>query len=145
VPPLVEDRLSAAAEALSAGRTELAEDLLWEAHRLAPGALAAHFELYRFYLGLGDAAQAERIARLGLEAAARAGGFAADWRTLEPGLDEGPAFRFSLVALKALAQIRLGLGDVAEAGEMLERLEELDPLDTVGHGAVTALFGWPDG
>jgi hypothetical protein len=143
LPPLAADRLSDAMEALDADATERCEDLLWEAHRLAPDALAIHFELYRLYLCRDDVAEAERVALLALAAAARVGGFTPDWKAMPADGEPSPARLFALVTLKTLAQLRMRQGAIAEAAVMLDRLEELDPLDTVGHGAVAALFGWP--
>jgi hypothetical protein len=132
LPPLAADRLSDAMEAPDA-----------DAHRLAPDALAIHFELYRLYLCRDDVAEAERVALLALAAAARVGGFTPDWKAMPADGEPSPARLFALVTLKTLAQLRMRQGAIAEAAVMLDRLEELDPLDTVGHGAVAALFGWP--
>ncbi|WP_207478529.1 tetratricopeptide repeat protein [Arenibaculum pallidiluteum] len=148
VPPHVDDRLSWALEAWLDRDYARCEALLWDAHRLGPGVPAPLFELCRFYQRQGELAEAERVAWIGLAAAERTAGLSADWRDLsvaDIGAAARPISQFALVMLKALAEIRLRRGAYAEAGAMLERLEELDPSDTVGHRAVSSLFGWPEG
>jgi tetratricopeptide (TPR) repeat protein len=123
--------------------TQIAETLLWQAHRMAPDALPVYFSLYKFYFYKGDLEQAEQSARMALNAAARQGGFDADWQRLNTGLsdwtDHAAPAHFYLFSLKALAFIRLRQGDVEEASAILSKLSELDPVDTVGASVIRSI------
>lgn len=123
--------------------TQLAEALLWQAQRMDMNALPVYFSLYKFYFYKRDLENAELSARLALVAAARAGGFAADWQALQPASTvwsdyAGPA-HFYLFTLKALAFIRLRLGDADESSRILAKLAELDPRDSVGASVIRSI------
>jgi hypothetical protein len=123
--------------------TQLAETLLWQAQRAAPDALPVYFSLYKFYFYKRDLENAELAARLALLASATQGGFNADWRSLRADSAEwtdyaGPA-HFYLFSLKALAFIRLRLGDAAESSAILARLADLDPADSVGASVIRSI------
>jgi len=123
--------------------TRLAETLLWQAHRQAPDALPVYFSMYKFYFYKRDLDNAELAAGMGLGAAARVGGFAADWRVLQPGStdwsDYASPAHFYLFTLKALAFIRLRRGAADEASGILAKLAELDPRDSVGASVIRAI------
>ncbi len=140
VPEHVDERLQAAVRARH--DPAACEALLWEAHRLGARVLPVYYALYKFYANHKRLDEAERVARIGLDAAAREGGFPADWRSLAAGSTdwgrEGPQ-RFFLFTLKALAFIGLRRGQVAAARAILAKLAEIDPQDQVGHGVIAAL------
>lgn len=123
--------------------TQLAESLLWQAHRQAPDALPVYFSLYKFYFYKRDMENAELAARMGLAASAMAGGFAADWQALRPGAadwsDYASPAHFYLFTLKALAFIRLRCGDADESSGILAKLAELDPGDSVGASVIRSI------
>lgn len=123
--------------------TELAETLLWKAQRLDAGALPVYFSLYKFYFYKGNLEQAELAARMALLAAAMQGGFNADWRSLRQDTadwtDYAAPAHFYLFSLKALAFIRLRLGDTAESFAILAKLMALDPADSVGASVIRAI------
>ncbi|MCW2236146.1 hypothetical protein [Azospirillum canadense] len=140
VPEHIDERLQAAVKAR--GVPERCEELLWEAHRLGPRVLLVYYALYKYYFNRKRFADAERVAQIGLEAAAREGGFSGDWRTLAADSTawtaEGPQ-RFVLFTLKALAFINLRRDRLADARAILDKLAEIDPLDQVGYGVIAAL------
>lgn len=123
--------------------TQLAETLLWRAHRQAPEALPVYFSLHKFYFYKRDLENPELAARMGLAAAARAGVFADDWPALRPDSadwsDSASPVHFYLFTLKALAFIRLRRGDAAEASNILAKLAGLDPRDSVGASVIRAI------
>ena len=86
--------------------------------------------------------EAERVARIGLDAAALQGGFPADWSQLTAGSTDwtaaGPA-RFFLFTMKALAFIELRRHNRVKALAILAKMAEIDPADQVGYGTIAAL------
>lgn len=143
VPEHIDVRLQEAVKARLAGDLAKAERMLWEAHNLGPRVLPVLYALYKFYFNQRRLDEAERVALIGLDAAARQGCFPADWRRLAPSNADwsaviGPA-HFYLFTLKALTFITLRTGRVDEALKMLAKLRELDPADTVGYGVIAAL------
>lgn len=140
VPEHIDALLQAAVKA----RAEPAacEALLWEAHRAGPRVLPVFYALYKFYANRKRLSDAERVALIGLEAAAREGGFPADWRSLRADSTDWTregAQRFALFTLKALAFINLRRDRVEDARAILGKLAEIDPLDQVGYGVIAAL------
>lgn len=123
--------------------TELAETLLWKAQRLDAGALPVYFSLYKFYFYKRMLQRAEEVAVLGLETAARQGGFSPDWTRLDAKSADwrraDAPHHFYLFTLKALAFIRLRLGRPEESQGLLVKLNELDPFDTVGAAVIRDL------
>ncbi|WP_051341438.1 hypothetical protein [Azospirillum halopraeferens] len=118
------------------------EALLWDAHRAGPRVLPVFFALYKFYFNGARYADAGRVARIGLDAAAALGGWPADWRLLRPGDADWPAAgapRFTLFTLKALTFISLKQGSFADVPALLAKLAEIDPADHVGWGVVAGL------
>ena len=143
VPEHIDARLQEAVKARVAGDLVTSERLLWEAHHLGPRALPVLYALYKFYFNQRRLDEAERVALIGLDAAARQGCFPADWRRLAlSNADWGAltgAAHFYLFTLKALTFITLRNGRIDEALEMLAKLRELDPADTVGYGVIASL------
>lgn len=80
---------------------------------------------------------------MALEISARQGGFSAEWETLTPlsmqwGKTDTPQ-HFFLFTLKALAFIRLRLGNIQGSHAILKKLRELDPIDQVGSSVILDL------
>ncbi|EWY39579.1 hypothetical protein N825_05675 [Skermanella stibiiresistens SB22] len=143
VPEHIDARLQEAVTARLAGDLETAERLLWEAHHLGPKILPVYYALYKFYFNQRRLDDAERVTLIGLEAAARLGGFDPDWRRLDRAAADwtsvvGPQ-HFYLFTLKALAFITLRGTRTDASLTMLAKLRELDPTDTVGYGVIATL------
>jgi hypothetical protein len=137
-PPLIDAMLRQAADAYA--DTGKAEFLLWTALKADEECLGSYFALYKFYFYKRMLAEAEEVALLGLETAARQGRFAPDWTQLDvrsadwQRVDAPP--HFYLFTLKALAFIRLRLRRPGECAELLAKLQELDPRDSVGASVI---------
>lgn len=119
---------------------QIVETLLWQAQRKSPESLPVYYSLYKFYFNKADLENAELVARMGLQAAAKAGGFDDDWKSLQPDSSDwsdyaSPA-HFYMFTLKALAFIRLRSRDPLEAAAILDKLLELDPKDSVGASVI---------
>lgn len=120
-----------------------AEAILWSAQAIDPACLPVYFALYKFYFYKCRLADAEKAALMGMEAAARQGGFPARWSHQSPASadwnsTDGPQ-HFYLFTLKALAFIHLRQGRKAESLALLAKLRELDPQDTVGGSVIRDL------
>jgi len=140
-PPLIEKTLRQAAD--SYADTEKAEFLLWTALKADEECLGSYFSLYKFYFYKRMLPEAEEVALLALETAARQGGFTPDWTRLDVQSSnwkrvDAPQ-HFYLFTLKALAFIRLRLGRAEEAHALLAKLHELDPMDSVGASVIRDL------
>lgn len=123
--------------------TQLAESLLMQARQLAPDALEVCIALYKFYFYKYRLAEAESVALQTLTRAAELGEFEPDWNILNihsAAWSEalGPE-RAYLFTLKALAFINLRLQRMSEARSILNKLDELDPMDQVGGSVIRAL------
>ena len=132
--PAVEDLLQEAAQCFD--QTNRAEAILWTAQAIYPQCLQVYFALYKFYFYKLRLQDAERAARLALQAAAWQAGFDPDWHhatasTADWGDALGPQ-HFYLFSLKALAFICLRRGKAAECQEIMAKLAEIDPDDSVG-------------
>ncbi|ARU32774.1 hypothetical protein CAP31_00265 [Sulfuriferula sp. AH1] len=139
--PVIAQLLHDAAAAYQ--HTSRAEAILWSAQAINPACLPVYFALYKFYFYKFRLADAEKVALMGLETAARQGGFASDWKQLSPlsvnwGLTDRPQ-HFYLFTLKALAFIRLRLGQHTDSLALLDKLQELDPGDSVGSSVIRDL------
>lgn len=123
--------------------TERAERTLWHAYEKAPECLGVYIALYKFYFTKKQIEQAEQVALIGLDEAARQGGFINDWRKLTLQSTDWSGVtspqRFFLYTLKALAFIRLRLGKLDSARAVLTKLAELDPDDKVGSSVIADL------
>ncbi|UZR27275.1 hypothetical protein [Methylococcus mesophilus] len=133
---LLEQAMSAYAD------TEQAEAYLRQAHAEAPEALSVYFSMYKFYFYKGRLADAERVVRMALEAAALQGGFPNDIEALTPGTVDWQRYdapqHFYLFSLKALAFIRLRRGEREDCERLLAKLGELDRNDSVGASVIRA-------
>lgn len=137
-PPIIEETLRQAMS--SYADTSRAEFLIWTALKADPECLGSYFSLYKFYFYKRMLNEAEEVALLALDAAAKQGGFDADWTRLDTGSADWRRVdapqHFYLFTLKALAFIRLRLGRTAEAHALLAKLAELDPHDSVGASVI---------
>lgn len=143
VPAALDNHLAEAARHYAS--KSRAESSLLTAHQMDPQCLPVHFALYKFYFYSGRLADAERVVHGALLAAAAQAGIPADWSTQSPQSADwadtaGPA-HFYLFSLKALAFIRLRLGDEEQAVALLDKLAELDPQDSVGADVIRSLTG----
>lgn len=136
-------RLMEQAAAAAYGQPNRAEILLWSAQAMYPECLPIYFALYKFYFYKGRLDEAERAARFALRAAAWAGGFPAEWaslnRTTVDWTDVRGPQHFYLFSLKALAFIRLRRGARQDSLAILKKLEEIDPDDSVGASVIRDL------
>jgi hypothetical protein len=141
VPPAVADWLAQAVAAYH--NTERAEFLLCTAQALAPDCLPVYFAMYKFYFYKLMLPQAEEVALQALDLAARQGGFSPDWPRLDACSTDWQRVdapqHFYLFTLKALAFIRLRRGQAEDSQAILAKLQELDPLDTVGASVIRDL------
>ncbi|CAO3419663.1 hypothetical protein [Azospirillum endophyticum] len=147
VPEQIDELLQEAVKARDV--PDACEALLWQAHRAGPRVLPVFYALYKFYFNRKKLAEAERVARIGLDAAALQGGFPADWSQLTSNSTDwtaaGPA-RFFLFTMKALAFIELRRHNRGRALAILGKMAEIDPADQVGYGTIAALArGLDDG
>jgi tetratricopeptide (TPR) repeat protein len=124
-------------------QTNRAEAILWSAQAIDPACLPVYFALYKFYFYKFRLEDAEKVALMGLKAAAKLGGFPSDWWRLsvyDANWDSAAdAQHFYLFSLKALAFIRLRLGKREESLALLDKLKELDPKDSVGSSVIRDL------
>lgn len=139
LPPRVAGYLAAAGEAWD---WREAESLLWRAQAADPGCLHVYYTLYKFYFRHHRLNDAERAACLALDAAARQAHIAADWRLLDGASCDWSRVdvpqHFYLFSLKALAFIRLRQQRLEQAHEILAKLREIDPHDSVGASVIEA-------
>ena len=140
LPPRVAGYVSAAFAAIGTWRE--AESLLWRAQAAEPDCLHVYYLLYKFYFNRKRLIDADRAACLALDAAARLAKIPADWRLLDnTSCDwrkvDAPQ-HFYLFSLKALAFIRLRQQRVSESYELLAKLREIDPDDSVGASVIEA-------
>lgn len=122
--------------------TSQREALLWTARAAAPDCLPVYYLLYKFYATQRNLLEAERAARAGLAQAADQAGLDADWNKIDAlaaDFSQPGAARFWLFTLKALAFVRLRAGGVHEARELLAKLRQLDPDDSLGASAIDAM------
>lgn len=140
-PPIINETLRQAADCYA--DTEKAEFLMWTALKADPQCLGSYFSLYKFYFYKRMLTEAEGVARLALDTAAQQGGFNPDWTRLDANSADWRRVdapqHFYLFTLKALAFIRLRLGHAEESRALLAKLQELDPLDTVGASVIRDL------
>ncbi|MDR3391354.1 MAG: hypothetical protein P4L77_06405 [Sulfuriferula sp.] len=139
--PVIAQLLQDAAAAYQ--QTTRAEAILWSAQAINPACLPVYFALYKFYFYKCRLADAEKVALMGLETAARQAGITSDWTQLSAdsadwGQTDQPQ-HFYLFTLKALAFIRLRLRQRADSLTLLAKLQELDPRDTVGSSVIRDL------
>lgn len=140
-PPRINEMLRQAAD--NYADTSTAEFLLWTALKTDPECLGSYFSLYKFYFYKRMLPDAEEVALLALETAARQGGFPHDWTQLDAQSTDWRRVdapqHFYLFTLKALAFMRLRLGRPLESQEILAKLQELDSFDSVGSSVIRDL------
>jgi hypothetical protein len=139
VPPEIDRLLQAGVLAYRTDRAA-ADGLFRRALETAPDELPVYLCLYKIHAYQNHFEEALAIASAGLQAAARQAGWSEDFRRWAPPPPpvEGPA-RFALYTLKALAFIRLRMGDGAAALEILQHLAALDPRASVGWNVIADL------
>lgn len=142
VPPVIARLLQDAAAAYA--QTHRAEAILWSAQAIDPGCLPVYFSLYKFYFYKARLDMAEQVARQALTVAARHGAFNPDWRHASAGSTDwsdcyGPQ-HFYLFSLKALAFICLRRQRPEESRDILDKLAEIDPQDSVGASVIRDLM-----
>lgn len=138
MPAVVRAMLQEAQEA----EPERREVLLWTARAAAPDCLPTYYLLCKFYATRRDFELSGRVARRGLSEAARQADLDEDWRRVSHAAADfsqpGPA-RFWLFMLKALAFICLRAGEHGEARALLDKIQDLDPGDSLGARVIGAL------
>lgn len=138
LPPRVAGYISAAFAAM--GEWREAESLLWRAQTADPDCLHVYYILYKFYFNRKRLIDADRAACLALDAAARQAHIPSDWRLLDNASCDWSRVdapqHFYLFSLKALAFIRLRQQRVEESHEILAKLREIDPRDSVGASVI---------
>lgn len=141
LPPRIAGYLAAAAAA-AAGDWREAESLLWRAQATDPDCLHVYYTLYKLYFNHNRLGDAERAACLALDAAARKAHIPADWRLLDSASCDWSKVNapqhFYLFSLKALAFIRLRQQRAEDASQILAKLREIDPWDSVGASVIEA-------
>jgi Tfp pilus assembly protein PilF len=138
------NRLLQAGVAASRADTAQAEKRFKEAQRLDRSCLSTYFALYKFYFYQGRLKDAEREVIGALEEASRQGNFPYEYRRLEKqafrwDMYASEAALFYLYTLKALAFIKLRLGQDVEANRILAAIAELDPEDRCGASVIMSL------
>jgi len=132
--------LNAAANTKSDWRD--AELLLLRAQAAAPDCLYVYYVLYKFYFNRNRLADADRIVYLALDTAARQAAITADWhllsRTSCDWSDINSPQHFYLFSLKALSFIRLRQQRLDDTQQILAKLREIDPDDSVGASVIEA-------
>lgn len=139
LPPRVAGYLTAAA---SSGDWREAESLLLRAQAADPDCLHVYYTLYKLYFNRNRLVDADRAACLALDAAARLAHIPSDWRSLDSASCDWSRVdapqHFYLFSLKALAFIRLRQKLPEQAQELLAKLHEIDPQDSVGACVIEA-------
>jgi tetratricopeptide (TPR) repeat protein len=129
--------------------SELAEEHLREAARLAPGHAAVLIARYRYLFYKHRLDEAREVARLCIDRAIADNGFGCDWFdvTAEQAdfADMGAVLpRFFLFALKGWSYLNLRLGDIGEGVSALAKMLELDPADRLGARLLLAVIADAD-
>lgn len=139
-PPHIRKLIDAAKQ----GPRELICDQLWAIQAHEPSCLPIYYLLYKVHAARRELAQAERAALAGLAQAGLQSGLPTEPVVVQ--IPEGTSFsgngpaRFWLFTLKALAFIRLRRGRHAEARQLMEWLDRLDPSRSVGSDVTAALL-----
>jgi tetratricopeptide (TPR) repeat protein len=142
--PEAVNRLLQAGVAASHADKPQAERLFKKAQQMDRSCLQTYFALYKFYFYQGRLQDAEREVICGLEEASRQGNFPVEYRrlareSLQEKMYASEAALFYLYTLKALAFIKLRLGQEAEARRILAAIAELDPEDRCGASVIMSL------
>ncbi|MGV3582983.1 MAG: hypothetical protein ACO1N8_11840 [Methylophilus sp.] len=140
LPDRIAGYLKAAASAKSDWRE--AESLLLRAQAADPECLYVYYTLYKLYFGHNRLSDADRAIFLALDKASKQAGIPSDWHMLSASSCDWSKVdspqHFYLFSLKALAFVRLRQNCLDDANQMLEKLRELDPWDSVGASVIEA-------
>lgn len=142
--PEAVNRLLQAGVAASHSDKPQAERLFKQAQQMDRRCLQTYFALYKFYFYQGRLKDAEREVICALEEASRQGNFPFEYRRLARESLQGKMYAseaalFYLYTLKALAFIKLRLGQDVEAKRILAAIAELDPEDRCGASVIMSL------
>ncbi|MGZ8196532.1 MAG: hypothetical protein ACXWTH_12980 [Methylosarcina sp.] len=142
--PEAVNRLLQAGVASSHADKAQAEQLFKQAQQMDRGCLQTYFALYKFYFYQGRLQEAEREVICALEEASRQGNFPFEYRRLAQESIQGKMYAseaslFYLYTLKALAFIKLRLGQESEARLILAAIADLDPEDRCGASVIMSL------
>jgi Flp pilus assembly protein TadD len=134
LPALAEEHVREAG--LNYQFSDLAEDHLRRAEKIAPDHFAVLIALYRFYFYKGRCEEARAIARTCISKAAREKNMPADWRDARAsdadfGDFEDIIARFFMFSLKGYAYLNMRLGDFQESRAAIVKLLELDAGDKI--------------
>ncbi len=116
------------------------ERLLRNSLQTQPDGLPAYYALYKLLFRQSRLEEAEDVARSALRSSARMGGFEPCWQNLhwesaDWSAVDSPA-HFYLFTLKALSFILLRRQTFAECEQILKKLDEIDPEDSVGASVI---------
>lgn len=140
LPPRVAGYLAAAAEAIKEWRE--AELLLWRAQATDPDCLYVYYNLYKLYAIHNRLSDAERAIYMALDISAHQAGIDSEWQLLERNACDWSRVdapqHFYLFSLKALAFIRLRQQRLDDTNQILAKLREIDPDDSVGASVIAA-------
>ncbi|MDX1914369.1 MAG: hypothetical protein SFU55_02195 [Methylophilus sp.] len=140
LPQRIVGYLNAAASAKNDWRE--AESLLLRAQAIEPECLYVYYTLYKLYFAHNHLGDADRAIYLALDKASKQAGISSDWGMLNAQScdwqDIQSPQHFYLFSLKALAFVRLRQQRIAEANEILTKLREIDPHDSVGASVIEA-------
>ncbi|MFI4940098.1 MAG: hypothetical protein ACHP7O_07135, partial [Burkholderiales bacterium] len=118
--------------------------ILWSAQAIDPDCLPVYFSLYKFYFYKGQLEMAEQVVRKALTVAARHACFDPDWRNAHAASadwsNSSSPQHFYLFTLKALAFICLRRGRPEESRDILDKLTEIDPQDSIGATVIRDLM-----
>jgi hypothetical protein len=138
LPERISGYLKAAASANNDWRES--ESLLLRAQAAEPECLYVYYTLYKLYFGHNRLSDADRAIYLALDAAAKQAGIPSDWHVLNAEscdwTNVSSPQHFYLFSLKALAFVRLRQHCLDDANQILKKLRELDPTDTVGASVI---------
>jgi hypothetical protein len=138
LPERISGYLKAAASANNDWRES--ESLLLRAQAAEPECLYVYYTLYKLYFGHNRLSDADRAIYLALDAAAKQTGIPSDWHVLNAEscdwTNVSSPQHFYLFSLKALAFVRLRQHCLDDANQILKKLRELDPTDTVGASVI---------
>jgi tetratricopeptide (TPR) repeat protein len=140
LPERIVGYLQAASSAMGDWRE--AESLLLRAQAVEPNCLHVYYTLYKLYFKNNRLSDADRTINLALDQASKQAGIAADWHLLTTQSCDWSEIdspqHFYLFSLKALAFVRLRQACVMDANQILAKLREMDPQDSVGASVIEA-------
>lgn len=134
LPAVVEELIAQAGAIRHRAMEALA--MLETAHDLAPRHPATLIALYRFHFYGNRLAEARDVSLRALDMASAALGLPTDWRAVAADARFAalePLPRFYLFSLKGYAYLSLRLGEIDLGRAVVAKLDQLDPLDRVGH------------